>query len=241
MSSYLMELVILFLIYSFMGWILETAYASIVNKKFINRGFLSGPFCPIYGCGAILIIQSAKLIDGFFINIPYVYSAVVKIVLSIVLTTLLEYFTGAVLERAFGCKWWDYSDEPLNIKGRICLKYSILWGMLAYILIEVIHPVCYQVVARQPLVAKYAYSLFAISYFMYDTAKSVNEMLNLRQTILSYHKISAEQFFDRIAEYERIFLAFPKLYFHRIGKINQEIRGFLNEKMEKLKAQLKIR
>jgi uncharacterized membrane protein len=158
-----------------------------------------------------------------------------------VLTSLLEYFTGLILEKIFGCRWWDYSNEILNIKGRICLKYSLLWGILACILIEVINPLCSQFVAKIILSAKYVLSIFILGYYMYDTIKSINEVLKLRQTILTHQHTPVEQFLERIEKYKRIFFAFPKLYFLHLGKINKEIRGILNDKMEKLKTQIKIR
>jgi len=241
LNSYLIDITLFFLFYSFMGWILETIFASIIAKRFINRGFLSGPFCPIYGFGAILIIQSATVIDGIFLKVTTLYSLITKIIFAIILTTLLEYFTGAILEKIFKCRWWDYSNEFLNIKGRVCLKYSVLWGTLAYVLIEVIHPISSQVVVQLTLTAKYILSLFMISYFMYDAIKSVNEILNLKRMIFTHHQNPVEQFFDKIVKYRRIFFAFPKLFFLHTGKTNQEIRGFLNDKVEKLKTQIKIR
>lgn len=240
MNSYFIDLILFFSLYSFMGWILETISASIVAKRFINRGFLFGPFCPIYGFGAILIIQSAIVLDGI-LKIASLSSLIIKIVVAIIFATLLEYFTGAMLEKIFKRRWWDYSNEFLNIKGRVCLKYSIMWGIMAYILIKFIHPLYSQAVIRLPLPAKHIFSLFIVSYLMYDMIKTIGEILNLKQMIFTHHQNLLEQLFNRIIRHKRIFFAFPKLYFPHTGNTNQKIRGFLNDKVEKLKTQIKIK
>ena len=109
---------------------METIFASINERKLINRGFLTGFFCPIYGFGAILIVQSSKWVTVVFED--YSTSLFISILFSILLVTALEYITGFALEKVFNCKWWDYSDNAMNLKGYICLKYSLLWGILAF-------------------------------------------------------------------------------------------------------------
>jgi len=118
------DLILYFSIYSFLGWVMETTYASIIQRKFINRGFLNGPFTPIYGFGAVLIIQSLKWIENIYGN-NYT-SVLMCIIISTLLVTLLEFITGFTLEKMFNSKWWDYSDYAMNIMGYICLKYSLL-------------------------------------------------------------------------------------------------------------------
>ena len=125
------SLVIYFTIYSFIGWALETAYAFYVHGHYVNRGFLFGPLCPVYGYGAIILIiffkkyrkHSLKL---FFIA-GFVFSA-------------FEYITGYALEAMFQLKWWDYTNDFLNLNGRISLLYSFIWGIAAILFINHIHP-----------------------------------------------------------------------------------------------------
>ncbi|OFI07014.1 hypothetical protein CLOACE_06000 [Clostridium acetireducens DSM 10703] len=125
------NLLFYFIVYSFLGWCLETIYATIKNKNFINRGFLFGPFCPMYGFGALSIIIFLK---------PFRNSILFLFIFSIILTSILEYLTGYILEKFFHTVWWDYSDNFLNIKGRICLSFSLLWGILSVFFIYEIHP-----------------------------------------------------------------------------------------------------
>ena len=119
-----------FLIYSFLGYFLEVIYHLLNNGKFVNRGFLKGTYCPIYGFGALFIIYILKNIT----NPIYVYIA------GVIITTVIEYFTGDILKKFFGLSWWDYTDERFNIKGYVCLKFSMLWGIASLVLMYIIHP-----------------------------------------------------------------------------------------------------
>ena len=118
-------------IYAFLGWIMETIYAFIIHGHFVKRGFLFGPICPIYGFGAVLlIITTKKLYNQSFL----------KFVFAIVSFTVFEYFVSLVLEMLFGLRWWDYSNDFLNIQGRVSLLYSIFWGIIGIVVLEKIHP-----------------------------------------------------------------------------------------------------
>ena len=119
-----------FFIYAVIGWIYESTLCSITGKKFVNRGFLNGPYCPIYGAGAILDI----LVLGRFKNPFLLFFA------SAVLTCLLEYATSYAMEKIFNARWWDYSDSKFNIKGRVCLLGAVVFGLLSVALILFIHP-----------------------------------------------------------------------------------------------------
>lgn len=149
-----------FLLYSFLGWGMEVIYAAFRFGKFVNRGFLNGPVCPIYGAGAILVILvltplKMDLVSLFQISNSFsFFSAVFKLLgniaflftASILFTSVLEFITGFILERFFHSKWWDYSENKWNIKGYICLKFSLLWGAACLIVIYFIHPLISNVV-----------------------------------------------------------------------------------------------
>ena len=120
-----------FVLYSFVGWCLEVVYALYDDKKFVNRGFLYGPFCPMYGFGALLLIVVLKSSE---------HNLFLFFILAFVLISVLEYFTGFLLEKVFNTKWWDYSEDFMNIKGRVCLVFSIAWGVGSVIFIKYIHP-----------------------------------------------------------------------------------------------------
>ncbi|MDK9582214.1 putative ABC transporter permease [Sneathia vaginalis] len=120
-----------FFIYSFLGWCLEVIYASLEREDFINRGFLNGSYCPIYGFGAVCEI----FLLTKFVNYP-----ICLYIISVVITTVLEFITGYILEKIFNLQWWDYTNEKFNIKGYICLKFSLLWGVASLVLMYILQP-----------------------------------------------------------------------------------------------------
>ena len=120
-----------FFTYSFLGWILETVFCILTLGVFNKRGFLYGPVCPIYGFGAIILIESLKKIKTNTIG---------KFFISMIAFTIFEYVVSVVLESLFGLRWWDYTGEPFNFQGRISLAYSIAWGIIGVIFVEKIHP-----------------------------------------------------------------------------------------------------
>lgn len=126
----ILEMLFIFLIYSFLGWILEVIAVAIKEKKFVNRGVTNGPLCPIYGIGALTILLTTH--DQS--NIIFVFFG------SLIYGTILEFITGKILERVNKNKWWDYSKKKFNLDGYICLQYSILWGVLGVLLVQIINP-----------------------------------------------------------------------------------------------------
>ena len=120
-----------FIVYSFLGWILESTFRSIIERKLINTGFLIGPLCPIYGFGACIMFL---FLEGLSNNI------ILSFLVSFVLLTLWEYVVGVMLEKMFHTKFWDYSNHKVNFQGRICLINSIYWGILGVVFIKIIHP-----------------------------------------------------------------------------------------------------
>ena len=133
----------IFIIYAFLGWCSEVAFAAVNKGKFENRGFLNGPVCPIYGVGMLIVVLCLwNLRDR----------PLLLFLGSALLTTALEFVTGFVLERFFHDKWWDYSDMPFNIKGYVCLKFTILWGLAASFIIGAIHRFIYMLIEKTPFV-----------------------------------------------------------------------------------------
>ena len=121
----------LFFIYAFLGWCTEVSYAALKSGRFINRGFLNGPVCPVYGCGAVIVLWVLEPLRG---NLLLLFLG------SVALTSLLEWLTGFVLERLFHQRWWDYSQEPFNLNGYICLRFSIAWGLACLFVVKLVHP-----------------------------------------------------------------------------------------------------
>ena len=125
------KLVLYFVIYSFLGWILETIFALFVLGKFVKRGFLYGPVCPIYGFGAVLIILTLKKFKG---------KKTKEFFISMIVFSVFEYVVSWLFEMIFHLRWWDYSNMPLNINGRICVYFSIFWGFLSIYLMASLNP-----------------------------------------------------------------------------------------------------
>ena len=141
LNSSVFALFYYFIIYSFLGWCIETIYATINKKEFVNRGFLHGPFCPIYGFGTLSIIVLLKPIESNYI---FLFLG------SVFLTSTIEYITGYILENSFNSTWWDYSDRPYNLHGRVCLSFSIIWGFISIFILKVIHPYTIYIVNSIP-------------------------------------------------------------------------------------------
>ncbi len=125
------DIILFFFIYSFIGWLWETIYCSLKAKKFVYRGFLTGPYCPIYGFGILSVLY---FLDPFRNNVLFLYF------LSAILVTVIEYFTSFILEKLFHATWWNYSAVPLNINGRVAIPVSLFWGVGCVLIVKVIHP-----------------------------------------------------------------------------------------------------
>lgn len=129
------------LVYGFLGWCGEVMYAALCHGKFVNRGFLGGPICPIYGFGMLTVLAVLTPVEG---NLAVLFFG------SVVLATALELVTGFVLDKIFSQKWWDYSEYPLNIGGYVCPLFSLLWGIGCVLAVRVVHPLIHHVIAIIP-------------------------------------------------------------------------------------------
>lgn len=136
------NLFLYFILYSFLGWVMETCYCSILEHRLVPRGFLYGPICPIYGGGVVLMIL-------FFT--PLKKNLVLFYVVAVVVMTSWEYFVGLVLEVTTHVKYWDYSQYRFNLKGRVCLWVALTWGVLSYLVIFFIHPPIQELVESLPV------------------------------------------------------------------------------------------
>ena len=131
MDMHVSYLLLIFFVYSFIGYICEIISSSIVQKKLVNRGFLCGPYCPIYGVGSLFIL---------FLLLRFKEDPVLVFVLGALITTSIEYFTSFVLEKIFHNKWWDYSYMKLHIHGRVCLQNTLLFGFGTLLIIYMAQP-----------------------------------------------------------------------------------------------------
>lgn len=172
-----------FYIYCFIGWVWESCYVSFNQKKWVNRGFLHGPFLPIYGSGAIVILLS---------TIPVSDNYILIFIFGMIGATVLEYFTGVLMEKMFKVRYWDYSDEKFNLNGHICLKCSIAWGFFSILMIKLIHsPVKYLVFLLPRQISEVLALAFSFGIAI-DTTISFREAMDLREVITNLVKSSEE-------------------------------------------------
>ncbi len=169
-----------FVVYSMIGWVLESIFHSVWEKKLVNRGFLNGPFVPVYGFGALLVLAVLQ---------PFSQHWYIVFPVSILLTTTLEYFTGWAMEKLFHNRWWDYSMFPLNLHGRICFIFSLGWGFLCLLLVYVINPAVDRVVERpsQALSTTIAVIMFVV--MLTDLIFTIRATVNLNETLMKLEKV----------------------------------------------------
>jgi len=172
-----------FIVYAFIGWSMESTYATAIKGKFVNRGFLNGPFCPIYGFGVLILIVILTPVSG---NLFFLFIG------ATILTSVLEYVTGFILEVAFNSTWWDYHNQPFNIKGRVCLRFSIYWGILSVFVLKIIHPELNKLVMSIPFKYSAAGFCFLTAYFLADFALTLNSVIGLNSILGQMHRLSLE-------------------------------------------------
>ena len=177
------SLLLYFFIYSFLGWCTEVAYATVKERRFVNRGFLNGPWCPIYGVGVSAVVT---LLDGFRDSLLLLYLS------SLVLVTLIEGMTGFIMDKIFHHKWWDYTGLPLNIGGYVCLPFSIAWGAACVVIAKGIHPLIERLVGFLPEAAGAALLCVLTVCLAADVAVTTAGILKLNRRLDMLERIGAE-------------------------------------------------
>lgn len=210
-----------FIIYAILGWIAETIYCSVLERHFVERGFLRGPLCPIYGCGALLILWAL---------LPYVKHWLLLFAIGFLLTSVLEYITSFVMEKIFRMRWWDYSDHFLNINGRVCLLNSTLFGLLTLILAKVLHPLVEKLVGALPEHLLYALTVVVGIAFLADLITSVKATLRLKATLEKFREVQ-ERFKEDFDQYQQGLQ-------ERLAEKKDDLLEQLNEGKENIKETL---
>ena len=218
---------ILFFIYSFLGWIMEVTLTLITDKKFVNRGFLLGPCCPIYGCGCILL---NLLLHNYTNNI------LVLFILTMFTCSLLEYITSFLMEKIFKLRWWDYSQMKFNINGRICLETMTPFSILGVLAIKFATPFFITNINKLSEKTILIISIILITFFIIDVIISLTIVFKLKFVSKNIKKDSTLDIKNAIKKfikndiyvYERIIESFPNL------------TKSLKEKALKLKKKSKI-
>ncbi len=179
----LYEVIWIFLIYAFLGWALEVAFAAGKLREFVNRGFLNGPVCPIYGCGVLLLV---------IVLTPLRQSYILLFLGAFILASAIEFITGFLLEELFHNKWWDYSDRKFNICGYVCPLFSVLWGLGCIVVLKVIHPAIYRLIRFVPELPGVIVLIILSIVFMADLVITVANILKFNQRLALLDEIAGK-------------------------------------------------
>lgn len=250
-----------FYAYCFIGWMIESTYVSLSQKKFVNRGFLKSPMLPLYGFGAISVL---------FITLPFSYNSFLVYVVGMISATLLEYITGCLMEWIFGMKYWDYSNEKMNFQGKICLKSTMFWGFLSLLLTEVIHDTFAKYTLKIDGMLLTVIVSIISAIFTVDTIYSFHTAYDLSKILAKLNRIKEEtdrlreqlgnlkesaqdeigeikkKISDKLDEREKIFQVlgklksniiriYPSMYSNRFNGALKEVRERLSERVKSMK------
>ena len=173
----------MFFIYAFLGWCTEVSYAALVTGKFVNRGFLNGPVCPVYGFGVVIVLTCLTPLAN---NLPLLFLG------SVVLTSALEWLTGFVLEKLFQQRWWDYSDQPFNLSGYVCLRFSIAWGFACLFVVKLLHPTVLLFIRLIPKTLGLALLALLGAVMAVDLAATVSTIVKLNRRLAQIDELAAK-------------------------------------------------
>ena len=236
-------------------------YCRIIDGKFSERGFLYGPYCPIYGFGGIIIITLLQ---------PFSSNFILLFLFSMLLTSLLEYVTSYIMEKIFDAKWWDYSDKFLNINGRVCLRNSLLFGILGLVIMYIVHPHIITLISSIPTEYLSHIVYLLIIVMCIDLTATVSSLLNLKEklkeiqnfgetlkekTISKKFNLDSKEIKDQLKSSliftkltdkpKRIMKAFPNLKFSKLNSAYSELMEYyqklLDEKHEKKEKEKELK
>jgi len=182
---------LLFIIYSFLGWILECIVVYFEAGKIMNRGFLIGPCCPIYGVGSLLIILILK---------DYREDRLVLFFMAAILCTILEYFTSWLMEKLFKARWWDYSDKKFNVNGRVCLENIIGFGLIGVLLVRYIDFYINHLISLVDVRIYNVVVIIILILFIIDLCVSFNIINSFKTVASSVKKDSTEEITKKVRE-----------------------------------------
>lgn len=231
----LYEVLLSFFVYAFLGWCTEVAFAAVKTGKFVNRGFLNGPLCPIYGVGVVLVV---------LLLMPVHQNLVLLYVASTVLVTVLEGLTGFFMDKIFHHKWWDYTDQPLNIGGYVCLPFSLVWGVCCVLIVRVIHPVVGRGISALPVPLGIVFIVILEIALFADLGVTASTILKLNRQLDAMEKIAAElrEFSDKVGAniYENVtdVMEFHEKAQETLEEVTEEGRRRLEEAAEESRRRM---
>lgn len=234
---------LLFILYSIIGWIIEVTLVSIDKKQFVNRGFLIGPYCPIYGFGGILIsLLLEKYSDDY----------IATFVLASVIASVLEYITSYLMEKLFKARWWDYSNKSFNINGRICLVNSVFFGLIGMLMLCFLTPKLVAMICNINIITRYVLASIILLIFLTDLTISFNIVSSMKHIAFEINKDSTIEISKKVREilvsknilFRRVAVAFPNFKYtleekrKAIIKKKNEIVTKTRKNIEKSKEKL---
>ncbi len=203
-------LLLFFFVYSFLGWVAEVVTEFYHHKRFVNRGFLIGPWCPIYGVAAVIITKVLS---------KYLHSLTLLFIMSMLVCGLLEYFTSYIMEKLFKARWWDYSEKKYNINGRVSLDALLLFAFGSMIIIYFVNPLVYKLFLVLQANFVKLISLVLLVIFIIDVVISFKTIYEVRNTIKNEEKDNTYEITKKVKErlknksyfIRRLINAFPKI------------------------------
>lgn len=234
---------LLFFIYSVLGWVMESIYVSSYSNKFVNRGFLIGPYCPIYGCGALIMI--------FYLT-QYQNNILTVFILGVVICAILEYFTSYIMELIFKTRWWDYSDRKFNLNGRVCGRNAFMFGICGVFVIYILQPIltfCMTVFSDKLL---FIISIIIFIIFAIDCILSFNIINRFKKTVsnIEIKKDSTQEISKMVQDtlknghlvfQNRLVGAFPNINLKMLVSIKDGIKEEILEFKDDIKQEIKER
>lgn len=235
-SYHLTQWVLFFFIYSFIGWVWECCFVSVRKRRWVNRGFMYGPMLPIYGFGALAVLISTIRVRD---SIPLIF------LFGMVGATLLEYVTGAVMERLFNVKYWDYSNQKFNLNGYICLTSSLGWGLFSVLLVKFVHVPIEGAVLKIPTIIAEGIAFVLTVAAAVDVTQSFNDAMDLKRILAQLEeskkqirkiqeklKVASEEF---VEDYRQRAGEFVEDYRRRVEEHVEDYRGHAEEMAEDYK------
>ncbi len=183
-----------FMIYAVVGWVIEVSYHAVTLGKVINRGFLNGPLCPVYGAGVIMVLIVLYLTGvafGFDTDVSVV-SPMILFIIGIIFATLIELVAGFLLDKLFHARWWDYSDRKFNLNGYICLEFSIIWGLAIAFVLRIVQPTFAGIVNHIPRMLGIILLIVMYITFVADIIITVLTVLKLNKELERMEKIQRD-------------------------------------------------
>ena len=240
-SYHLTQWVLFFFIYSFIGWVWECCFVSVRKRRWVNRGFMYGPMLPIYGFGALAVLISTIRVRD---SIPLIF------LFGMVGATLLEYVTGAVMERLFNVKYWDYSNQKFNLNGYICLTSSLGWGLFSVLLVKFVHVPIEGAVLKIPTIIAEGIAFVLTVAAAVDVTQSFNDAMDLKRILAQLEeskkqirkiqeklKVASEEFVEDYRQAED----YKKLAEEHMDSYRQRAEEMVEGYKEEIKVQKKKR